>query len=599
MLLGADAIITLVIVLITIILFVTEVLTIDLVAILIMAALIVTGIVTPHEGVMGFSNPATITVALMFVLSAAILKTGALQILAQKVAPTFKKNYILGLSLLMLITAFVSAFINNTPIVAILIPIIIQISKTTKIYSSRLLIPLSYASIFGGTCTLVGTSTNLLVNGIAEKEGVAVMSMFTIFPIGIIMLIVGIIYMLVFGTKLLPKRDIEESLEDKFGIRDYITEIELMSNAESVGKRIMDSPLITEFKIDIIEVRRTGSKYILPPGDFILKEGDVLKVRCSVEKIKEIKDRIKVLDNSPLRIANSDTTSESTTMLEMVVASNSDFENKTLKDIDFRNRYRATPLAIKHREEIIKDDIYSTFLKSGDVILAEVKNHYIPELKKLENQKDCPYIIISEEPMSFFNKGDFYKVILVFAAVILTATFNILPIMVGTLIGVAALVLMNIMKMKEVYEAIDWKVIFLLAGSLSLGTAMQNSGLDFVIGNGIINSLGIFGPVIVLSGIYLITSILTELISNAATAALITPIAIATANTLDVNVLPFIIVVSLAASASFMTPTGYQCNTMVYSAGQYKFVDFVKVGTGLNILLWIIATIFVPLLYPL
>jgi di/tricarboxylate transporter len=598
MILSPDAIITLIIVLITIILFVTEVLTIDLVAILIMAALIITGVVTPQEGVMGFSNTATITVALMFVLSAAILKTGALQILAQKVAPTFKKNYILGLTLLMLITAFVSAFINNTPIVAILIPIVIQISKTTKIYSSRLLIPLSYASIFGGTCTLVGTSTNLLVNGIAEKEGVAVMSMFTIFPIGIIMLMVGVIYMLLFGNKLLPKRDIEESLEDKFGIRDYITEIELMSNAESVGKRIMDSPLITEFKIDIIEVRRTGSKYILPPGDFILKEGDVLKVRCSVEKIKEIKDRIKVLDNSPLRIANSDTTSESTTMLEMVVASNSDFENKTLKDIDFRNRYRATPLAIKHREEIIKDDIYSTFLKSGDVILAEVKNHYIPELKKLENQKDCPYIIISEEPMSFFNKSDFYKVILVFASVILTATFNILPIMVGTLIGVAALVLMNIMKMKEVYEAIDWKVIFLLAGSLSLGTAMQNSGLDFVIGNGIIDSLGVFGPVIVLSGIYLVTSILTELISNAATAALITPIAIATANTMDVNVLPFIIAVSLAASASFMTPTGYQCNTMVYSAGQYKFVDFVKVGTGLNVLLWIVATIFVPILYP-
>lgn len=595
---GVDAIITIIIIIVTVILFITEVISIDLVAILIMVSLIVTGVVTPEQGVMGFSNTATITVALMFVLSAAILKTGALQIFAQKVAPLFKKNYTLGLMSLMLITAFVSAFINNTPIVAILIPIVIQISKATNNYSTKLLIPLSYASIFGGTCTLVGTSTNLLVNGIAQKEGVEVMSMFTIFPIGIIMLVIGILYMILVGNRWLPKRENSTNLEDKFGIRDYITEIELMSNAESVGKRIMDSPLVLEFKMDIIEVKRTGLKYILPPGDFVLKEGDILKVRCSLEKIKEIKDRIKVLDNSPLRIAKSDVSSESTTLLEMVVASNSDFENRTLKEIDFRNRFRATPLAIKHREEIIKDDIYSTYLKSGDVILAEVKNHYIPELKKHERQKDCPFIIISEESMLFFHKADFYKVMIVFAAVILTATFNILPIMVGTLIGVAALVLMKVMKMNEVYESIDWKVVFLLAGSLALGTAMQNTGLDFMIGDGIIDSLGVFGPVVVLSGIYLITSLLTELISNAATAALITPIAIATAETLGVNVLPFIVAVSLGASASFMTPTGYQCNTMVYSAGNYKFVDFIKVGTGLNILLWIVATIFIPILYP-
>ncbi|WMN10855.1 SLC13 family permease [Marivirga salinae] len=590
---------TLAVILLAIILFVTEKLSVDLIGLVIICALVITGVISPVEGIKGFSNTATITVAFMFVMSAALLKTGALQFVAYKLSDIFKKNFRLGLVMMMLLIALISAFINNTPVVAVFIPVVIQIAKSTGKSPSQLLIPLSFASIFGGTCTYIGTSTNVLVSGIAQDFGFEGFSMFQLMPFGIILVLVGTLYMMLVGSRLLPKRrKNDEDLEEKFGMREYLTEIELQDSTDSIGKTIMQSSLVNDLKIDILEINRQGTRYNLPQGDFILHSGDILKVRCNLSNIKELKSRAKVLEGSSLKMAGDNLQGTGTSLVEMVISSNSEFDGKNLQELDFRRRYRASPLAIRHREEVLHEDLYDIKLKAGDVLLAEVKSHYVKELRKKEMSQNAPFALLSSDIVIDFNKKQFLIVTSILATVIALATFEVLDIVISVMAGVVALVLLNILNMREVYKAINWKIVFLLAGVLSFGVALSNTGLDQKIASGLLNQLGAFGPVIVLSGLYLVTSFLTELMSNNATAALMAPIAIAISTQLGLVPTPFLMAVTFAASASFMTPIGYQTNTMVYTAGSYKFTDFTKVGVSLNLLFWILATIFLPMIFP-
>ncbi len=596
---GIDAIIVLIIIVSAVILFATEWLSIDLVAILIMLSLTLTGVITPVEGIKGFSNPAVLTVAFMFVLSYALLKTGALQRIGPILGILFKKNFNVGILAMMLFIGLISAFINNTPIVAMFIPVMVSVANISGVSPSKLLIPLSYASIFGGTCTIIGTSTNVLVSGIAQDNGLEAFPMFLSAPIGLVLLVVGSLYVFLFGKKLLPNRISEEDLEEKFMMRNYLTEIEVLEGSEFVGQRIMDSVIVKELEIDLIEVRRKSSSYTLPSGDFVLKSGDHIKIRCNVEKLKELKDRLRVgFNTNAIRISDNEIQKGDTSILELIITSGSEFEGKSLREMDFRRRYRAVPLAIQHREEVVHEHLHDVQLKAGDIILTEIKNHRVQNLKKQEMNQQSPFIVLSEEGIIDFSKRKFLIVLSIISGVVLLATFNVLPIVISTVLGGVLLVLTGVINMKELYQSIEWKIVFLLAGSLSLGVALEKSGLAYLISESLINNLNVWGPVAVLSGLYLMTSLLTELMSNNATAALLAPIAITTADKLELSPIPFLVAVMLAASASFMTPIGYQTNTMVYSAGQYKFRDFLKVGIWLNLLFWIIASFLIPIIYP-
>ena len=594
---GTGAIITIIIIVIAVVLFATEAFSLDLVAMLIMISLILTGVISPEQGVAGFSNAATITVAFMFVLSAALLKTGALQSVAHQLSGVFIKNHRLGMFLMMFLIAIISAFVNNTPVVAVFIPVVVQIAYRTGQAPTKMLIPLSFASIMGGMCTLVGTSTNILVSGIATQYGLAPFQMFDLTPVGIILLIGGLIYMGLFGLRWLPDRRKESALDEKFGIKDYVTDIELLEGSALNGQRIMDSTLVKELEMDIIEVYRSGTRFTLPSGDFRLKVRDQLKVRCNIKKLKALKERVKIVEDKTLMVGGHSLGEKNTTLVEMVITVGSTYQNKNLKSLDFRRAFRAIPLAIRHRNEVLHEHLYKVPLLAGDVILAEVKQHYISNLKQLESGPNAPFVLLSEDKLTDFNKRQFIIVILAICFMVVTASLGLLPIMVAAISSVLSLVLLKCISMKEMYEAINWKIIFLLAGALSLGAAMQNTNLDQYIATFIVGQLGDMGPAFVIAGLYLTTSLLTEIMSNSATAALLAPIAIATANTMGIEATPFLIAVTIAASASFMTPIGYHTNTMVYSAGEYRFTDFFKVGVGLNLLFLLLSSLLIPYLY--
>ncbi len=580
-------------------LFISEKLSIDLVALMIAGALVATGVITPDEGLSGFSDPATITVAFMFVLSAAIMKSGALSTVGPRLSEQFRRNKAMGLLIFMLLVGCISPFVNNTPIVAVFIPVAVQLARSANMHPGQLLIPLSFATIFGGTVTLIGTSTNIVVSGLSAKLGAGGISMFQLAPLGLVFLVVGIAYMVLVGRKLLPGGRGQEDLREKFGMGGYLTEVELLPGARFVGKRIMDSALVRELEMDIIEIVRDDQRFVLPPGDMVLEAGDLLKVRCDVERIRALKDRANISVKTTMHLAGDDLRTRGTKLVELVITGNSPLNGITLREADLIRTYRAVPLAVRHREDVVHDRLHDTVLRSGDVILAEVKSHYLGTLKEMERSPDAPFAILAEqEGMAEFDKRRFSIAVAVILGVVLVSSLTAVPVVLATLVGVILIVITGCLSMKEFYEAIEWKVVFLMAGAFSLGAGMHKSGLDALIAGKAVLVLSPFGPLAVLAGVYFLTMMLTAMVSNTATAALITPIAIGVANELGVSATPFIMAVCFAASASFMTPIGYQTNAMVYTAGQYKYIDFMRVGLPLSLIFFVLAVLLIPVVYP-
>ncbi len=574
---------------IAVILFATEKLSVDVVAIVIMSTLLVSGIISPEEGISGFSNKATVTVAAMFIISAALFKTGAVSFLGELTTKIFKKGYWFGLITVMISVGFFSAFINNTPVVAIFIPILIGVSKDIKANISKLLMPMSFASMLGGVCTLIGTSTNIVVSSLAERQGQPAFSMFEIAPLGLIMFAIGMIYMLAVGIHIIPERRAEGDLIESFNLQEYITEVVLLENSLSIGKAIKDTPLVKDIDIAIIEIARKDETISLPKPDEILRAGDVLKVRCDLEKFKKIQKREGVAFKSEYKWRDEDIETQEAKLVEAVIAPNSEFINKSLQDLKFRETFGATVLALRHKGVLMRDKISDTNLYAGDALLIEVRTDRYRQFSQ-----NPSFVIVSEVEQEKYRKSKIIPALIIIAGVIITASVGITEIVVSAVVGSILLVLVGCIKMEEVYKAIEWRIIFLLAGVLSLEAAMHNSKAGELVASQIISTVGIWGPVALVSAFYLLTFTLTEMMSNTATAALLTPIAISTANTLGVSPRPFLVAVMFAASASFMTPVGYQTNTLIYGPGQYKFADFLKVGTPLNIILWIAATFLIP-----
>ncbi len=581
------------IILIAVILFVTEKISVDLTALSVMALLLLLGILTPEEGVSGFSNGATVTVAAMLVISGALAKTGSVNFIGSIASRVFKYNFWCGLPVTMITVAVLSAFINNTPVMAVFIPILLGVARQTGISPSRLLMPVSFASIFGGVCTLIGTSTNILVSSIAVQHGQPAFGMFEFSGLGLIFLAAGVLYLLVIGVRMIPERGDEGGLTGKYKMEDYVTDIILLPEAASVGMPLLGSPLVKELELEVLNVKRDGKRLYDPLQSIILREHDELRVHCNISQLRKIKDRVGVILQADYRLSDVDFKNEKMVLVEAIIAPNSSLINKTIKSSWFRITYRATALAIRHRGQLMHDGFVNTVLKSGDAILLEVSQE---EYEGLIINSD--FVIVSDIETPVYRKSKIIPTLLIVAGVIVTAATSFLPIVVCAILGCILLIATRCITMEEAYESIDWKIIFLLGGILSLGLALEKSGGALFIANGVMTALGEYGPFVILSALYLLTSIATEMMSNNATAVLLTPIAIFMSEAMGVSPRPMLMAVAFAASSSFMTPVGYQTNTMIYGVGKYRFFDFVKVGTPLNVLFWLLGSLLIPRFFP-
>ena len=581
-----------ILVVITIILFASEILPMDLVALMVMATLLAGGIITPAQGLSGFSNPATITVAAMFVLSAGLSKTGAVIFVGQVLTKIARRSIGLALIAIMLTIGVISAFINNTAAVAIFMPIVLGVARDLNTSASKLLMPLSFASMFGGVCTLIGTSTNILVNSIAVDHGQPAFAMFEFSALGLIFFFVGTVYMLTIGVKLIPNRPTQAELTQKFGMGDYLTDIVLKPEAKSVGKSLIDAPLIKDLDIVVIGIKRDDMPMVVPPPQMILRANDTLRVRCDVEKIRKLDEHEGVVLKE-MKWRDQDFESDQAVLVEAVIAPNSFLEGKTLKSTKFRNTFGGIVLAIRHRGTVMRDHVDRTRLSAGDALLIEVVRNRLEQL-----QQHQAFVVVSEVDFPRFRKRKIIPALAILFFVVITAAFNILPIVVSAITGSVLLVLTRCIDIDDIYQSIEWSVILLLAGVLTLGIALEKTGAANLISDFLIQAVGQWGPGALLSALFFVTMMLTNVMSNAATAALLAPIAVVAADSMAVNARPLLMAVTFAASLSFMTPVGYQTNTLIYGPGKYRFTDFLRVGTPLNILFWLLATVLIPLIWP-
>lgn len=571
----------------------TEKLPVDLTAIFVAIALIVTRVLTPEQGLSGLGNPATVTVAAMFVLSAGLSRTGVLGAATSLLIRVGRRSAWAATLLIMLLAGVFSAFINNTAVVAILLPAVLEAGRVAGISPTRLLMPLSFASMFGGVCTLIGTSTNILVSSIAERHGLRPFSMFEFSTLGLATAAAGLVFMSLIGIRLIPERRAGKDLTQAFGISNYLTDVVLLPEAKSVGTIAALSPLARDLDVEILGVYRNGERLEAPPEHIVLLAGDVVRLNCDAGRIQKLRSRLGVSLISHLGWRDQDLAAADLELVEAVVAPNSPLRGETLKSLRFKDAFGAKVLAIRHHGQLAQTKLDSTALQAGDALLLSVRRDLLEALAA-----NPAFVLVTRTAMPELRPRKALLAAAILACVVAASALNLVPIVVAALGGCAAMVLSGCLKPDEVYPAVDWKVILMLGGLLPLGMAIESTGAAAILSKVIVGVFGAMGPWALLAALYFCTSLLTEVMSNTATAVLLAPIAIGAAAALGVDARPFLVAVSFAASSSFMTPVGYQTNTLIYGPGAYRFADFLRVGTPLNILFWIMAVMLIPRYFP-
>ncbi|MBS1271152.1 MAG: Sodium-dependent dicarboxylate transporter SdcS [Candidatus Marinimicrobia bacterium] len=588
-----DILILVIIIVGAIILFVSEIFPIDLVAGLILGSLLLTNLISMDQALSGISNPATVTIAAMFVLSFGLSKTGAINYLGNRIIHYTDGNVARIFVIFLMVASLISGFINNTAAVAVFLPMALQFANEFRLSPSKILIPLSYASIFGGTMTLIGTSTNIIVSNIAAEHGIHALGMFEFTKLGFVFVIVGMSYLVLFARKNLPVRSILSSLTQKYHMTRYLTELQIPEDSPLVGQTPLDKQISNRYDLNILGIIRGKRKILIDIRITKLRPDDILLVRGPIDHIMRLKEREKLLMLTDTKLNDEELSIGDNTLTEVLVSPNSRLIGSTLKEIDFRRRYGCFVLALRKHGETLRNKISNTPLSATDTLLIYGSKRRIDALKDDQN-----FVVLEEVDIKLQRGHKWIYAIGIILAVVLLAAFNVMAIVKAAILGVLTLVLTRTITMQEAYKAVDWSVIFLLAGVIPLGRALENTGLAQIIGDYIASLGGPYGPVAVLAGLYIATNVLTETMSNNSTAIIMAPIAITTANALGVSPIPLLMAVTFAASASFMTPVGYQTNAMVYGPGGYKYTDYLKFGSPLNILFLAISTLLIPVIWP-
>jgi di/tricarboxylate transporter len=590
---------TLSVVVLALVCFIGEWLPVDLTAIAVTVVLMLLGLVTPDEGISGFGNSATITVLAMFILSAGIARTGAIQSVSDLLFRLGGKNPTRQILAMGMIVGPITAFINNTAVVAIFLPIVEDWCRKRGISVSKLLIPLSYCTVLGGMLTIIGTSTNILASGLSKQLGYGEFSLFQFTSLGIITGTIGLIYLALAAPRLLPERKAPtDGISQDYGLKDYVSEVAVMPRSSLVGQTLRTSQLQRKFDVDVLELIHDGNHFPQPVADKVLTAGDILLIRGRRKDLLKIKDErgIDILPDVQFgeEALEADLSSGEEGIAEVLILSNSELVGSTLKELRFRQRYNATVLAIRRGQELVRDLLGKVPLRFGDLLLVQG-----PKQSLLGLQTNPDLLVMEQQDVETLRRDKAAIAIAIVLGVVVVAAFNWVPILVSALAGVMLMVLTGCLKPGELYGAVRWDIIFLLAGLIPLGIAMNKSGATQLLADNLVVLGGNFSGYWILLFFYITTSLLTEILSNNAAVVLMIPIAVEVAKTLSLNPLAFMFAVTFAASNSYMTPIGYQTNTMVYGPGGYKFLDFTRVGAPLNLILTLITPLLIMLLYGL
>ena len=568
-------------------LFVSERVRIDLVALMTVGALVILGIISPVEALSGFSNEATVAVAAMLVLSMGIDRSGALEPLIRMLS-RIHHPWVLTLAV-MLVIAPLSAFVTNIALVATFLPLALRVCQRTGTSPARVLMPMAFAAQMGGVCTLIGTSSNLLVDSISRGHGLGGFGMFEFTGMGAVLAVVGIAYMMLVGRWLLPKQ-VDVGLPEQTDIGKYVTELRVDEESDLIGKSIADASLGERYGVYPLELLR-GERHMWSPRSQEIAVGDVLLVRGDWGKIEEFQRRAG-LSNSPERRYAQDK-DHPRVLAEVMVAPASSSEGQHLEETELNWRYDATVLAIHRRGQILRDKLSQVSLAVGDVLLVLVDEAVVPQLRGDEG-----LVVLSqrEAPSRTSRRG--ILAVLIMAGVVATAGLHLLSIPIAAILGVLAMALSGCFGRKDVYAGIDWKVIILLGAILPLGLAIEKTGLSHIVVEGGMRLVGDHGPLAALLLVYLMTAVMTELMGHNPSVVLMMGIAVSVAQAMGANAQPFIVAVAFAASTSFATPVGYPTNTMVYYAGGYRFTDFMKVGIPLILMFCALSMWLIPQFWP-
>ena len=637
-----------------IVFFILEILPLEVTALASVGLLLLFDIISIEAALSGFSNSAVITIGAIFILSRSLVKTGFLEVLAKFLYMLGGHNPWLTIAIFLFTVSFVSGFINNTAAVAIFIPVVFKISQKFHISPTKILLPLSYAAILGGTLTLIGTSTNLVVSSVMENtyehfidcadkidtngnivkicadhnewensmgngvydvgdkfldinnnniwDKLEPISMFEFTKVGLVFILIGMVYILIISRWFLPSRAITTSLTQKYHVQKYLTEFKVPKDSILIGKSFNYMKTAQNYGFQPYKIIRDDQELIYNLNSAIIYENDVIIGKIQLDQLMKFKDNMKVLLLSDVKINQDELSGQNFILVEGLITHQSSIIGKTLNDYDFKHRFSAFVLALKRQKELLREKIARIKLKFSDTILIMV-----PKIKLNSLRQSNDLIILEELDIHLRYQKYWWLSIIIIPAIMFLSSFGIVSIVKAVLLGAITLLVLKVISIQDAYESIDWSVIFLIAALIPLGEAIHLTGADVSISNLILYMTNFisqfFNPqtyyVIIISFLYFLSMIVSSFLSNAAVAVVFTPIAIAIGNYFGIDPRPLIFAICLGASNSFLTPIGYQTNMMVYAPGQYKFSDFMKVGFPLSLIFWVMATILIPYFWPI
>ena len=565
----------------------------DVTALGVLLALIVLGLVPLDQAFSGFGSDTVMLLLGLLIITAALMRTGVVEVLSRKFMQFTSKNPASLLPLTMLAVALLSAVINNTAAAALFLPVILGLSQRSKLSASRLLMPMAFAAILASSMTLVSTSTNVVVSGLMTQAGLPPIGMFELTPVGLPVLAIGLLYMLIFGQRLIPERPTPQTLTETFGLRPFLAELRIVPGSGLAGTTLAQSGLGRDFDLTVLAIIRGEERQLEPSADTILQAGDKLLAEGSSEAILKIKDMAGIDIQADAKFSDVDLQASGLGLAEVVLLPRSPFIGRTPKGLQMRERYQIQVLAINRRTGIVRSKIADTRLQLGDVLLVQGNQKQIAAL-----QAEDAFDVLGVMHAQHFNRRQAWIVMGIFVGMLLLGSLKLLPLPAAMLLGAVLVFVTGCITPDDAYHQVDWKVLILIGSMLGLGVAMQSTGTAEFLAGRLTTLAGNWNPLWLLTGFFALTVLLTQPMSNQAAAAVVIPVALQTALRLGLNPRTFAMMIAIAASTSYLTPLEPAC-LMVYGPGRYRFMDFLKVGGLLTVLVYLLAILLTPLLWPL